>query len=113
MKTVFTYLPEKHDYLSKIVEDNYELQTNETFVEPVGADKTGIKLPVTFDGTKWIEATDEEHKSYIESQINGPSVMDKAVAALTLQIAQNKADQDAVNAQLLLATASQTAKETN
>lgn len=42
----------------------------------------------------------------------GLSDADKAIAALTLQIAQNKADQDTVNAQLLLATAQQTAKET-
>lgn len=42
----------------------------------------------------------------------GLSDVDKAVAALTLQLAQNKADQDTVNAQLLLATAQQTAKET-
>ena len=38
---------------------------------------------------------------------------DKAVSELTLQIAQNKADQDQINAQLLLAAAKQTAKETN
>lgn len=43
----------------------------------------------------------------------GLSDADKAIAALTLQIAQNKADQDTVNAQLLLATAKQTVKETN
>lgn len=39
----------------------------------------------------------------------GLSDADKAIAALMLQIAQNKAEQDTVNAQLLLATA----KETN
>lgn len=43
----------------------------------------------------------------------GLSDADKAIAALTLQIAENKAEQDTVNAQLLLATAKQTAKETN
>lgn len=43
----------------------------------------------------------------------GLSDVDKAVATLALQLAQNKADQDTVNAQLLLATAKQTAKETN
>ncbi|RRG08690.1 MAG: DUF2977 domain-containing protein [Lactobacillus sp.] len=42
----------------------------------------------------------------------GLSDVDKAVATLTLQLAQNKANQDKVNAQLLLATAQQTAKET-
>ena len=43
----------------------------------------------------------------------GTSDTDKAVAALTLQIAENKAEQDTINAQLLLATAQQKAKETN
>lgn len=38
---------------------------------------------------------------------------DKAISELTLLIAQNKADQDTVNAQLLLAAAQQTKKETN
>lgn len=43
----------------------------------------------------------------------GLSDVDKAIAALTLQLAHNKADQDTVNTQLLLETAKQTAKETN
>ena len=38
----------------------------------------------------------------------GLSDTDKVIAALTLQIAQNKADQDVANAQLLLATAKET-----
>ena len=43
----------------------------------------------------------------------GLSDTDKAISELTLMIAQNKADQDAANAQLLLAAAQQTEKETN
>ena len=38
---------------------------------------------------------------------------DKAISELTLLIAQNKTNQDTVNAQLLLAAAQQTTKETN
>lgn len=117
-KILYTYLPNDHDFLVSEVNDDYQLQINETFVAPVGTDGTGIKLPVTFDGAKWIEATDDEHKAYSATNTDSnaptePSDADKAVAALTLQLAQNKADQDAVNAQLLLATAQQTTKETN
>lgn len=117
-KTLYIYDPTQHDYHTDVVADDYILQANETFMQPIGADGTGIKLPVSFDGTKWIEATDDEHKAYLDANVDskasiGSSDTDKAIAALTLQLAQNKADQDTVNAQLLLATAQQTAKETN
>lgn len=119
-KTLYIYDPTQRDYHTDIVVDDYVLQENETFTQPVGADGAGIKLPVSFDGTKWIEATDEEHKKYLTANTDsnaptdlGLSDTDKAVAELTLQLAQNKADQDTINAQLLLATAQQTAKETN
>lgn len=117
-KTLYIYDPTKRDYRTDIVADDYALQANETFVQPVGADGTGIKLPVSFDGAKWIEATDDEHKAYLAANIDskaqtGLPGTDKAVAALALTVAQNKADQDMVNAQLLLAAAQQTAKETN
>lgn len=117
-KVLYIYDPTQHDYHANIVADDYVLKTNETFTQPVGADGDGIKLPVSFDGTQWIEATDDEHKAYLTANTDpnapiGPSDTDKAIAALTLQLAQNKADQDAANAQLLLATAKQTAKEAN
>lgn len=117
-KTLYIYDPTQHDYHTDVVADDYVLQANETFVQPVGADGTGIKLPVSFDGTKWIEATDDEHKAYLAANIDSKDQTvlpdtDKVIAALALQIAQNKSDQDTVNAQLLLATAKQTVKETN
>lgn len=117
-KTLYIYDPTKHDYHTNIVADDYVLQENETFTQPVGADGAGIKLPVSFDGTQWIEATDDEHKKYLAANIDSKaptsvSDADEAIAKLTLQLAQNKADQDTINAQLLLATAQQTAKETN
>lgn len=117
-KTLYIYDPTQRDYHTDVVADDYVVQANETFVQPVGADGTGIKLPVSFDGTKWIEATDDEHKAYLAANIDskdqtGLPDTDKVIAALALQIAQNKSDQDTVNAQLLLATAKQTVKETN
>jgi hypothetical protein len=116
-KTLYIYDQTKRDYHTDVVADDYALQANETFVQPVGADGTGIKLPVSFDGTHWIEATDDEHKKYLAANIDSEGqtslpYTDKAISELTLLIAQNKADQDTVNAQLLLATAQQTAKET-
>lgn len=63
-KALYTYLPDAKDFITSLVADDYTPQTKETFTEPKGADGTGIKLPVGFDGTNWIEATDEEHEAY-------------------------------------------------
>ena len=108
MKVVYKYDSGNHDFSTDVVADDYELQENETFIAP----EASINKPVTFDGTKWTGAATPEIGS-TDGPTDQVSSTDKAIAALTLQIAQNKADQDTVNAQLLLATAQQTAKETN
>lgn len=89
-----------------LVSPEHQLTANETNVVV----PAGIKTPAKFDGTQWVNATDDEFSA---AHPVTPSSADQAVAALTLQLAQNKADQDAANAQLLLATAKQTVKETN
>jgi len=107
----------KDDFTTAFVEDDYVLQDNETFDNP-----GNVLLPVTFSNGKIVGATQAEFEAeqLANQQVpeganapTGPSNTEKAIAALTLQIAQNKANQDTVNAQLLLATAKQTVKETN
>lgn len=112
-KILYTYLPDKNNFSAKSVANDYSPQTNETFIEPVNADGSGINLPVTFDGMTWKGADEPQVEIIGDPSTIVLSDADKAIAALTLQLAQNKADQDMVNAQLLLATAQQTAKETN
>ena len=93
------------------VDDEKNVPANATLVKP-----DGIVQPYTWDGTKWMGMSVEDYEEKYPSGNNEESdqpTTEQALATLTLQVAQNKADQDAVNAQLLLATAQQTAKETN
>lgn len=116
MKVIYKYDKNKVFTFSERVADNYVLQSGETFVEP----PIGAYQPVTWNGLEWVSGSkDDFDQSVAEQQAanekENPTELsdtDKAVAALTLQLAQNKADQDTVNAQLLLATARQTVKET-
>lgn len=87
------------------VSDDYVLLDNETFTAP----EPGLNTPVKLVDGKWVGSTEPEVE-LLDLPDNGPST---ELAALALQIAQNKANQDTVNAQLLLAAAQQTAKETN
>lgn len=112
-KALYTYLPDAKDFITSLVADDYTPQTKETFTEPKGADGTGIKLPVGFDGTNWIEATDEEHESYQkavdeayqkshpEYAEQGPTQEQQLINALGLQVAQLTAQ---INAQTTTTT---------
>lgn len=105
---------------SKLVDDNYVIQASETEVKPVD----GLYTPITWNGNTWVgtdqdvwkKAQDTYWEAYYKEHPDEkpkPDPTAEALAQITLSAAQNKADQDAVNAQLLLATAQQTAKETN
>lgn len=83
------------------VSDDYMLLDNETFTAP----EPGLNTPVKLVDGKWVGSTEPEVE-LLDLPDNGPST---ELSALALQIAQNKANQDTVNAQLLLAAA----KETN
>lgn len=87
-KVMYTYRSDTHDFIFKNVADDYVLKANETFVAP----KNGIKLPVTFDGTQWIEATDEQRQAAFDaanaSSYNpGPTAEQQMINALGLQVA--------------------------
>lgn len=105
-KYVYIIEPTDKSWLTtKSVEDDYKLSENETFVEPAD----GLNTPILFNGASWEGAKNPEIE-LLDLPDNGPST---EMAALALTVAQNKATQDTVNAQLLLAAAQQTTKETN
>lgn len=91
-KVMYTYRSDTHDFIFQNVADDYVLKTNETFVAP----KDGIKLPVTFDGTRWIEATDEQRQAAfdaanVDSYNPGPTTEQQMINALGLQMASLQA----------------------
>lgn len=88
---------------SDVVEDDYQLKDNETFENPSGK-RSPAKLTAT--GGPWIDATEEEHKAYMEAQQKAwaaqnpgalqpqePDKGDQAVNLLGQQIAQMKQQQ--------------------
>lgn len=77
---------------SDIVEDDYVLKENETFENP-----TGKIEPAKLVNGSWIDATPEEHETYVKAQqaeaakflpTNSISVEDKTTNALGLQVAK-------------------------
>ena len=119
-KAVYMYDDNNQFTNTKLVEDDYQISGNETFI----AVPDGQYQPSKFTGTKWVgndqdtwqAAQDAQTAAYLKAHPElapKPSVTDQGLAALALTVAQNKADQDVANAQLLLAAAQQTAKETN
>lgn len=83
---------------SDVVADDYQLKDNETFEDPSGK-RSPAKLTAT--GGPWIDATEEEHKVYMEAQQKAwaaqnpgalqpqePDKGDQALAALGQQVGQ-------------------------
>lgn len=88
---------------SDVVADDYQLKDNETFEDPSGK-RSPAKLTAT--GGPWIDATEEEHKVYMEAQQKawaaqnpgalqpqGPDKGDQALNLLGQQLAQVQAQQ--------------------
>lgn len=105
---------------SDVVADDYQLKDNETFEDPSGK-LSPAKLTAT--GGPWIDATEEEHKAYMEAQRKawaaqnpgalqpqGPSGQDVALAGLLKDMAAIKTDsksQDQLNASVMRQLADQ------
>lgn len=106
------------------VSDDYQLQANQTFDDPtiVKDDVRVLNQPVKRLNGAWQQPTDEEHNAWIEAnqkqypqpqqQPQGPSVQDKALNALGLQMAQIQKTQ-ATQAQAINALGLQFAAEQN
>lgn len=83
-----------------VVSDDYQLQNNQTFDDPT-VEKDGVRVvnqPTKRVAGGWQQPTEEEHNAWVEAnqrlypqpqqQSQGPSVQDKALNVLGLQMAQ-------------------------
>ena len=99
MKGLYCAEPVNRTFVSSdVVADDYQLKDNETFEDPSGK-LSPAKLTAT--GGPWIDATEEEHKAYMEAQRKAwaaqnpgalqpqePDKGDQALAALGQQVGQ-------------------------
>lgn len=81
--------------------DDYQLKSNETFVEPINQDGSGMLAPATLlgQGQGWRAATSEERAAYLKaqaaknhSQPAGPSAEQQMIATLGQQQAKTDAN---------------------
>lgn len=90
MKGIYRADATTHTFASSdLVEDNYQLQANETFENP-----TGKIEPAKLVGTSWQDATAEEHQAYLDAmqqdylrqhpEASQPAEPDKGDQALNL-----------------------------
>lgn len=109
MKFIYHY-----DATSKqLIEDQTELVNGDFDVSKI-ANTTdtqpaqGLYYPVRFDeATKtWIGVSKEDYEAKHPSESVAPTTEQQQQAQILLTVAKNKADQDKINAQLLLALAS-------
>lgn len=83
---------------SDLVADDYVLKANETFENP-----SGKVMPAKLQGATWVDATEEEHKAYLDEmqkeflknnpvQPQEPDKGDQALNLLGQQQAKSQAD---------------------
>lgn len=87
----------------KIIDEHYQTLKNETLVAP----PEGLLEPITFnfDDHTWSGVDQETFDAAHPAPVLPPTVGQQQQAQILLTVAKNKADQDKINAQLLLATA--------
>lgn len=97
MQVVYTFNLETKIFDEvKIVNDDYELQENETLVAPLDEDGSGMYEP-KWDGKKWIGLTKEEFDKKYPPEPSEPSELDKLKAR---QDATEQAVQDLILASM-------------
>jgi hypothetical protein len=101
---------------TKVVRNDYKVSDTETTTAPT----PGLYTPITWDGKQWQGTDEATYQARVDAEVaqylaDHPVEMtddQKALAALTLQVAQQaetNTQQSQINAQLLLATAQATA----
>lgn len=101
-KTVYSWDTNNVFTSSKIVDDDYTLQSNETFIKPVASDGTGLYEPIKWTGASWQGATKAEWGAAHPAPKAQPSVQQQFNANMTTQFAQVMATQAKINANLTL-----------
>lgn len=113
MQVVYTFdLETKIFDEVKVVNGDYELKENETLVQPVNEDGTGMYEP-KWDGQKWVGLTKEEFDKKYPPESVEPSEDDQQDAQTMLLIAnltQQVQEQQKLNAQMMLQIADLTQK---
>lgn len=104
-KAVYSWDKDNHFDTIKLVEDDYQLASNETFVKP----EDGLYEPITWNGSTWVGVSKEEWETKHPQNPIEPTVQQKLDAQTQIQLAQlmkqNK-QQAALNAQLTIDIAS-------
>lgn len=103
MKTVYTYNTNNllDNDKTRVVDDNYELATNETFIDP-----TGLYEPIKFSDGQWIGSSKEDFfKSNPEkSAPTDPSYVDLSskISSTALLMAQREKANSTITSKILL-----------
>lgn len=99
MKLIYFYNDQRQLDHSELVDDDYQLPANATDIRPAD----GLYEPLTFTGSAWTGVTREEWlANHPEPEPIEPSEQDKINAQLLMADATNKAAQDKFNAQIML-----------
>lgn len=115
MQVVYTFDNETKIFDAvKVVADDYELQENETLVQPTDEDGTGMYEPKwDYQNQKWVGLTKEEFDKKYPPEQSEPSEDDQQDAQTMLLIAnltQQIQEQQKLNAQMMLQIADLTKK---
>lgn len=98
-KAIYLYNSQNRFVSPGVKPDDYQLEANETFV-PV---PQGAMEPITWTGSNWREATQEEHEAWVKQQQEAYYAAHPEEKPQPAQVT----DQDRINAQLMLANANQ------
>lgn len=90
-KAVYSWDKDNHFDTIKLVEDDYQLASNETFVKP----EDGLYEPITWNGSTWVGTAKEDWEAAHPATPAEPSEGDQALNALGLQIAGIQKAQEA------------------
>ncbi|WP_125607241.1 hypothetical protein [Lapidilactobacillus bayanensis] len=99
MKLIYLYNDQRQLDHSELVDDDYQLPANATDIRP----QDGLYEPLTFTGSDWTGVTREEWlANQPEPEPTQPTEQDKINAQLLMADATNRAAQDKFNAQIML-----------
>lgn len=99
MKAVYSWNDDNRLDKIKLVEDEYQLASNETFIKP----EDGLYEPISWTGSTWVGVSKEKWETKYPQKPIEPTVQQKLDAQMQIQLAQltkqNK-EQATLNAQL-------------
>lgn len=88
-KAVYSWDKDNHFDTIKLVEDDYQLASNETFVKP----EDGLYEPITWNGSTWVGTAKEDWEAAHPATPAEPSEGNQALNLLGQQIAKMQQQQ--------------------